>query len=765
LLLKQNSQLTIGYGSKIVIENGGKLVFESGAAIALYEQSFIEVKPGGKIEIAENATFTWSGKGYLKINTNTWGVSNIVATGPNAKFHKTGSGYGPFDEKLVEITGGGSLSVDKSLAEFKLQRGYVLMDEHTLLDVESKMRCYFVKFTTNNTIKKHAGIMVYGQQNEAYLDNCIVENAGWGILMLNNSGNATQAKIVATKFINNEIGVYIQGKGADLSYCTFWRNTHAAIQLDMLTLPANLYKINAEGNGNGLLSNATNFSLINITDSKIYQNLSGVQVTGGTLTVGCSKIYNNFGPNIHLKNQTTLGLEPARWAKTGNNYFYNDFTTSIALNNAWSLFMDKGKNHFQVNPNYSSQAINGTLRSAGVWWQRLVFPIVAGQNYWNVNGTSPVMQTVSSSNDYLITQKYRTTTANVSILDGSPFTAAPTFADCGSGNSLPYNPGDQPSVLIGKPNLTLSNGSDIKDYFMTGLDKLYIQNSYESAISIFELIVKHDYGTSNDIQLSDEEYISEQGLWSEVVYAAYEKMLEGLTSGIYAGVIGDYASDPDLYDKVRLAQEHLIGNMVAADTLAYEHWFKLSLDNAIVYKLMGNLNTCYNKLDNLKAATFNTSTNANLVNYTLCRVENEISLRDSVITKMDYDTALNNCISELGYTYPTTALNVGEEPADPIEEGYFGKKGNDVNKPNAELNHHVDEQNTNEVTVYPNPSNGLVVVSANGVKVESITIYNELGMKIITYNNTNTITINKSGLYLLEIKTDKGTYRKKVIVQ
>jgi hypothetical protein len=297
------------------------------------------------------------------------------------------------------------------------------------------------------------------------------------------------------------------------------------------------------------------------------------------------------------------------------------------------------------------------------------------------------------------------------------------------------------------------------------LDKLYIKNSYESAISIFELIVKHDYGTSNDIQLSDEEYISEQGLWSEVVYAAYEKMLEGLTSGIYAGVIGDYASDPDLYDKVRLAQEHLIGNMVAADTLAYEHWFKLSLDNAIVYKLMGNLNTCYNKLDNLKAATFNTSTNANLVNYTLCRVENEISLRDSVITKMDYATALNNCISELGYTYPTTTLNVGEEPADPIEEGYFGKKGNDVNKPNAELNHHVDEQNTNEVTVYPNPSNGLVVVSANGVKVESITIYNELGIKIITYNNTNTITINKSGLYLLEIKTDKGTYRKKVIVQ
>lgn len=763
--IASNAQIIVHPGGKIIIDDGSSLVFNPNVNITLHNNSFIEVAEFGMIEIAENATFTWSGKGYLKINTNTWGVSNIVATGPNAKFQKIGGGYAPFDEKLVEITGGGSLSVDKSLAEFKLQRGYVLMDEHTLLDVEPKMRCYFVKFTTNNANKKHAGIMVYGQQNEAYLDNCIVENAGWGILMLNNSGNATQAKIVATKFINNEIGVYIHGKGADLSYCTFWRNTHAAIQLDMLTLPANLYKINAEGNGNGLLSNATNFSLINITDSKIYQNLSGVEVTGGTLTVGCSKIYNNYGPNLHLKNQTTLGLEPARWAKTGNNYFYNDFTTSIELNNAWNLYMDKGKNHFKVNPNNSSQVINGTLRIASVWSQRLIFPIVASQNYWNINGTSPVMQTISASNDYLITQKYRTATLNIPIVDGSPLTVPPTFSDCTSGNSLPYNPGDQPSVLIGKPNLTLSNSVDIKDYFMKGLDKLYIQNNYDAAISIFELIVKHDYGTDNDIQLSDEEYISEQGLWSEVVYAAYEKMLESLTSGIYAGVISDYESATDLYNKVRLAQEHLIGNITAADALAYEHWFKLSLDNAIIYKLMGNLNTCYDKLNNLKAVSFHTSTNANLVNYTFCRIENEINLRDSAITKMDYAIALKNCISELGYNYPTQALNVGEEPADPIEEGYFGKKGNDANKSNSEPSQLVDEQSTDEVNVYPNPSNGLIIINANGVKVESVTIYNKLGMKVTTYNNTDTINISHSGLYILEIKTDKGTYRKKVVVQ
>ncbi len=153
------------------------------------------------------------------------------------------------------------------------------------------------------------------------------------------------------------------------------------------------------------------------------------------------------------------------------------------------------------------------------------------------------------------------------------------------------------------------------------------------------------------------------------------------------------------------------------------------------------------------------------VTCTFCRIENEISLRDSVITKMDYATALNNCISELGYTYPTTTLNVGEEPADPSEEGYFGKKGNDANKSNSEPNQLVDEQSTDEVNVYPNPSNGLIIVNANGAKVKIITIYNKLGMKVTTYNNTDTINISQSGLFILEIKTDKGTYRKKVVVQ
>jgi len=75
--------------------------------------------------------------------------------------------------------------------------------------------------------------------------------------------------------------------------------------------------------------------------------------------------------------------------------------------------------------------------------------------------------------------------------------------------------------------------------------------------------------------------------------------------------------------------------------------------------------------------------------------------------------------------------------------------------------------NNNETYIFPNPSNGSFTIHSEGMKIKSITVTNLLGEQIKTITNSETIDLTEQpkGIYFVEIQTEKGTTRKKIIKQ
>lgn len=80
----------------------------------------------------------------------------------------------------------------------------------------------------------------------------------------------------------------------------------------------------------------------------------------------------------------------------------------------------------------------------------------------------------------------------------------------------------------------------------------------------------------------------------------------------------------------------------------------------------------------------------------------------------------------------------------------------------------VQDTNLNSVTIYPNPTSNIVIVS--GLEnIQSYKIYNILGKEIktttILENNTLDVSRLENGVYLIKIKGENQTYSKKFIKQ
>ncbi len=70
------------------------------------------------------------------------------------------------------------------------------------------------------------------------------------------------------------------------------------------------------------------------------------------------------------------------------------------------------------------------------------------------------------------------------------------------------------------------------------------------------------------------------------------------------------------------------------------------------------------------------------------------------------------------------------------------------------------------LNLYPNPSNGLIHIDYNDTEVEitGATIYNSHGIKVKDVLNIQSIEIEDSGVYILQISTEKEKYNKRFVV-
>lgn len=74
-------------------------------------------------------------------------------------------------------------------------------------------------------------------------------------------------------------------------------------------------------------------------------------------------------------------------------------------------------------------------------------------------------------------------------------------------------------------------------------------------------------------------------------------------------------------------------------------------------------------------------------------------------------------------------------------------------------------QNT-VISIYPNPATNQITVSAQDCRIESMTLFNQLGQQV---KETKDLEINigdlSAGLYILQVRTDKGSIARKIVKQ
>ncbi|WP_055442350.1 T9SS type A sorting domain-containing protein [Lacinutrix himadriensis] len=78
----------------------------------------------------------------------------------------------------------------------------------------------------------------------------------------------------------------------------------------------------------------------------------------------------------------------------------------------------------------------------------------------------------------------------------------------------------------------------------------------------------------------------------------------------------------------------------------------------------------------------------------------------------------------------------------------------------------IDDNSLEAISVYPNPTKDFIHINmANTDSIEKVELFDITGKSVLSFTNTTKINISNlsNGIYMLHIKTDKGSINKKVI--
>ncbi|MDD4218454.1 MAG: right-handed parallel beta-helix repeat-containing protein, partial [Bacteroidales bacterium] len=206
-------------GGEVIIN--GNLIVNENVFLNLYnEQTYIDIN--GVLELGTNATFTFSGNGYIKFSKpGPDSAPDNIFAGTNASFVLEGTGK---NDKKMEIQ---QSSVHfPELAELRFENCKIEMGSSARMQTGSTSSITFenVKITsTTGVYNAHRSFHFYGQPNVT-INNCIFEN-GYHGLYGNLTYGGSPLYISNSTFQNNARGIYIYNKGLNLNNCTVKNNT------------------------------------------------------------------------------------------------------------------------------------------------------------------------------------------------------------------------------------------------------------------------------------------------------------------------------------------------------------------------------------------------------------------------------------------------------------------------------------------------------------------------------------------------------------
>ncbi len=598
-----NAEIKLAGNGKIFIDKDasytGTLEYNSGTeTVLLDDNSNIEIK--GNLELGANATFTFTGNGYVKFSSPNSPSENIIAgTGSSIDF--VGNGQ---TDVVVEIAQE-SFYVPSNVANFSIQDARVYMQYNTarlaVLGASTVIDIDNVKFTPQSANRtSHRGLQVFGQQN-CIINNCYFEKGVYGIYGYLTYFGAP-LEVTASYFDDCQYGVWAHDKEIQLTNCSF-------TDCDYGTWAQNMSFSNSKieeggylqndygvyytgGSGANLLVNNTNIG---------WSTNYGLSSSGAyTTTVRCSEVYANGTVGISIAYSGFLNMSENLTPQGGKSMVYNNGTVNLSFFFANSLNLSNGYNRFSRSSGnmLASGILNGDCNL------RLV-PIPATYNMWFYpTNAAPVLIT-----NYDI-QLFNCNPVKRFTLTTSPLN---DYVSCGGGGG---------TLAIGGGEEEIS----VSETEQTTLDIALENEDYETALDYYysELF-------SMSSQLSNSQYKDYDLIWEGMKYCFGQIRSQSSTETV---------AGSQIFNKVEMG----LNKMKQINTSNTKRMFFLDLEHATLYRSVGDENTAIQKLNNM-LTTLTENDEIEETEYWLCIVQTEREIKLGNIPPQEIENYNSTCES------------------------------------------------------------------------------------------------------------------------
>ena len=766
LVINKGGTIIVNNNSTLKIENGAELDYNGGTIVLMGSNAVLEID--GKIVVGNNATFTF--KNSTNAHPHSWGFMRVVQSTPGSNVDvgtnsKIYIGGADVNTKLLEIRGGEGFEPDASLALLTIENAKVEMDQSCRLNI----KCPITMNYTNVDIyagaasgAKHRGIQTYGQSG-INLSNVTAQHGDYGFYAYSYGGSAHNTANVSGTFVHNTKGLFLHDVPLNFTGGTANNNSDYGILIEGAGYGCNNY-VNGSMNNNGItglsFTGGATGNYMHFSGNLETNSYYGAYVEQCTYYSRCGNYYQNGLTNLYADG-TDIELAPhVSSGITGDNQF-NSVNKNIDGYNAITLKLAHGKNKFVYGPypNYQNIFVN--------WGSYCIWPtltINATQNYWKYSGS--VRTSISSPSDYNLhyTCSFPTpgTTYNVNLIDSSLMSAWDNSAFCSGIGMFIANKGD--TTLSGNTGITsrgggisVATGSLYKSkhsyIWLPTIGNAKNKGSAMSIASDVDGIETDSIPTTNVTHLSSlllTQTSSDLVRDKELIDLAYKKALEGFGKMVLYdnGHKTKSTKKSKVYPLLHSLQRHLLNESKSLPTAKLDS-FKYLRDEATLYREEGKLTEALLLMDSIKG--FAPQSELSYLNQWTCWLNNEILISKGLIKQDNFDK-LNRCDRPISRPAIIT-----------IQNNSAGiPSGNNVSN--------------DEVTIYPNPTCGLLNAEFSLAKTEevSISIMDIRGRLVQTQNfglqnlGAKHLKLDVKGLspgiYILNVQTPTSHYENKFVV-
>jgi len=479
LILSNGSLIKMGGNGIIdIYDQDGTLQFEDGANILLNDENTkIEVK--GKIQIEDNATFTFTGAGYIYYNVPVAENEPSIIAGTNSKVRLIGEDP---DDIYLEIAPECRLMPEETLTEFRLSKGTVIMNDGSVLDLACPYRFF-------NTIFNNEGGGIIRVDGTPYstITSCTFNGVPiFGDLSI--GGNAL--KILSNTSFNNctPLGIEAIGGGVDLN-SVYFDNCNIALYSHGASLPSRISGCNISEGMYGIQYYNSNAGMT-VYKTDIENTLNhGIVAGESQITLKCSNVSNSNNTGIYIDHGS---LDMSNDLTGGFNKVSNILLDNVDIDN---LDINNGYNDLSTNIQ-GGTIISGTVVIDPPPPPDNIYHITMNRNQW-YEGSSNTPE----EDDYSLDWKIIMDDIEISgacIIDD----ISPQSADCPTTPIPPAPDGNLLLVCSTCSNIITPDFPDVSynEAVRTAISKMELEDSTQNdldAVNLFHQILMEPIDSSS----------------------------------------------------------------------------------------------------------------------------------------------------------------------------------------------------------------------------------------------------------------------------